>query len=272
MSSRKKGWSKNLKSSEPEKQLAVLGQLNGIEDTDFAVDVARLLSSQNGAVRTAAVDALAKIWSGSSEDYYRSVIHNLADPDDGVRCTVVDSLASGGCKESISDICHLLFNDPSPVVRATAAEALGELGGVGNVADLQVGLKDPEPVVRAYSALALGLVAGPEILPLLAQHIQNEENPQVSVELLGAAYRLGDDTALRSLLVELRRVDLESSAAILNLFDDLATRRRPPTLGDNSEQIIELLRQLAENWPLLTNEIQIIVHKLSSFRARHHSV
>jgi HEAT repeat protein len=59
------------------------------------------------------------------------------------------------------------LQDATPAVRASAAEALGNIGPREAVESLCEALEDPEPEVRRQAALALGKIGDPAALPAL---------------------------------------------------------------------------------------------------------
>jgi HEAT repeat protein len=78
----------------------------------------------------------------------------------------------------------LLKNDPDPLVRASAAETLGDLGQEEAIAAIFVALVDTDESVRAYAANSIGLLGTPTLLPKLAAYIKSENSLRVKAELL----------------------------------------------------------------------------------------
>jgi epoxyqueuosine reductase len=70
------------------------------------------------------------------------------------------ALGNSGAREAVPPLCTALANDPSALVRAHVAWALGELGAIGGDASKsaleRAAVSDPDATVRDEASLALG--------------------------------------------------------------------------------------------------------------------
>jgi len=144
------------------------------------------------------------------------------------------------------------LKDPSPDIRARAANALGHVGDPGFAADLTDTLRDPEWPVRAMAAKALGRVGGRSAIAALCEAIKDRQwwvrsNAAEALRLLGPAGRDAlvrmldaDDTYARHQAV----AQLEEGRIIDEYLADLASAdpaRRESAIGF-VEKIIRLER------------------------------
>lgn len=79
----------------------------------------------------------------------------------------------------VEELCELLSSDPSPTVRAAAADGLGNAVAVSAVGDLIRTAGDPSPSVRAAVAWALGRLALPKAIPTL-NNLRNDQHEDVA--------------------------------------------------------------------------------------------
>ena len=154
------------------------------------------LDDPNRDVRATALNALVEL---EVADAAQLALDGLRDGDGFVRATAAKLLGDLGSAESAETLDDVLLEDPDPIARQRAAEALTRLGGSAAVAALTRALADPiervrraavngvrelDPAfardeliqllhsdsvweIRALVAHALGLTGDPDVLPEL---------------------------------------------------------------------------------------------------------
>ena len=90
--------------------------------------IVALLSSDDIVIRFAAAEALGDLGKLNPEFVGKELVKLLVDSEAIVRAEAVDSLCILTYTPAIAPIMFLLKNDPDPLVRASAAETLGDLG------------------------------------------------------------------------------------------------------------------------------------------------
>jgi HEAT repeat protein len=217
----------------------------------------------------------------------------LDDPEAIVRSDAADALGRLGWRPAIDALITRLRADPDPLVRASAAESLGDLGearwggeagrptevkrsrgAAGTVevrrpeaaesddqrprAALRQALEDEDAAVRCYAANALGLVGSGEDLATLRARLELEDALETRTELLGACYRLGARDAVQGLIDMIDGADDSLAINLLNVWQDLATRRRPPGLEQDAPRVIAALDRLAAREPWARGQVDAV--------------
>jgi len=151
-----------------EVRLAAVETLGRLRDVDAAGPILDTLSPSGGRAGVPAVtvaEALMRLGGGIVDELRVA----LAD-DDPARRDVAARVA--GHQQLIALTPHLrqlLADDPSDVVRVSAAEALGRIGGIDDAAALAATCAETEPSpLRRAAAAALGELGHPAALPTLA--------------------------------------------------------------------------------------------------------
>ena len=220
------------------------------------------LRSDDAGVRSDAARTLGQ--HGECADAGPALMSMVDDADDLVRAEAVDALGVLGYEAAVDAVRNRLRSDRSALVRAAAAETLGDLGGDAALPDLVGGLDDPDAAVRAFAASSLGLLGGAEILPALDTRLRIEGEPGVRVELQGARARLGAPGALAALRSTFDDMDEDLGVNMLNLWDDLVSRRCPPDLATEAPEIVAALARAATRFPLLRQQAHALVDRVSS--------
>ena len=138
-----------------------------------------------------------------------------------VREEAIQSLASLGVQEASDLAAFMLANDPDETVRAGAAEAWGRLGDASMLPALEKGMQDPSSMVRAYVAMAIGAIGDESAQGFLREQMKENEAAEVVIEIVGALWRLGDDTAWDGLADLLKSADKSLLPNVFNLLEDL---------------------------------------------------
>jgi HEAT repeat protein len=164
---------------------------------------------------------------------------------------------------AVAPLAERLRQDTNATVRAAAAESLGDLGNADAVPSLLAALGDTDAAERGYAANSLGLLGTAEIAPAMAKRLGEEPSPATQGELFGALYRLGAADALRSLLALLSTAKPDLAVNLLNVLDDVVTRRQPERLAADAPFIREALIELGNRAPSLVSHAAALRAKLS---------
>lgn len=252
------------RSGDPDQQVAAIHSLIDQEASEAAPVIAGLLQSPDSAVRHAAVHALGWLGDQQLNTIGPVLLQALTDQAAIVRSEVVDTLGILQYQPAFEAIRVLLREDPEPLVRASAAETLGDLGNTQAIPDLEAAMHDPDDAVRAYAANALGLLGTEALIPILQRINGSEASLQVQAELAGAMYRLGSTEALHRLLGLVDTADEDSATAIMNILVDLAQRKRPQTLTADIPLIKTHAEALSLRFPILAPHIDELVSELEA--------
>ena len=215
---------------EPSQVVKGVQELLSLRAYSAVPTIVGLLSSSDAVIRFTAAEALGYLGQPNPESVGKALVNLLVDSEVIVRSEAVDALGILAYTAAIEPITSLLQNDPDPLVRASAAETLGDLGQEEAIPALFTALLDPDESVRAYAANSLGLLGTVQLLPKLASYIKSEKSLRVKAELLGASYRLGAREDINLFLNLLERADEDLAMEILNILADLIERKQPVAL------------------------------------------
>jgi len=139
------------------------------------------------ARRRSLIEALADLAEASFEVNFDAIYrHSLDDPDDVVRATAVDGLWENEDPAFIGPFLRLLRADPSAIVRASAAEALGRYVLAGELEQL-----DPAIAARILTELLARFYMADEMIAVRRRAIESAAYacvPEVSKALQMAYY------------------------------------------------------------------------------------
>ena len=223
----------------------------------------KLLAAPDAAVRANAAYALGQLGSQDLQIVAPVLVRLLADPDSLVRSEAVDALGFLRYIPAIDPLVKVLEDDEDPLVRASAAEVLGEFGEERALTPMLQALHDADDSVRAFAAASIGLLGTPDLLPLLQAQLESEETPRVKAELLSTGYRLGKEEDLQQLLDLLTNADENLATVILNILEDLASRKTPSTVSSDRARINEALLALGQRIPMLGSRAQQIIDRFT---------
>jgi HEAT repeat protein len=196
--------------------------------------LAELLQDPQFEVRNAAEEALSKLGPTS----LNAVAGGLKSQDENVRRATLSRLSKFG-PSAIPLIANVLKKDPSPYVRATAAEALGEVkdGGAQAQQVLLSALTDLDEGVRGAAVDGLGAM-GPnakEAAGPLFVMAQDDKEALVRQKALQAAERIGAPTvaSMPGLVKGFRSPNVETRLSIIRSMTkaELAVRDAAPVLA-----------------------------------------
>lgn len=249
-------------SEDTQVQLASIEALVELQ-TDTAIPtLLDLLSSSNPVVRFTVIQALAQLGSEKTRLVGSELLKLIADPEEIVRSEVIDSLGILGYSPAVDLVKSALKHDSSALVRASAAETLGDLSEHSALSDLELSLRDPDESVRAYAANSFGLLAESSEVSKLTSYLESEFSMRVKAEILGAQYRLGKSDALVCLLGLLSSADDDLSTSILNILEDLLERKTPALLTKDLDILCQTLSELSQRLPRQKAHAQVILMKL----------
>ena len=117
--------------------LRKIGDANAIETLSFA------LGDTDPRVRKAAIEALSRI---GGDDALAAIASAAIDDDLALRSRAVEALAFAGY--SAPQYLELALRDEDPRIRATAVDALGDIGDSRSINIISAALRDPDADVR----------------------------------------------------------------------------------------------------------------------------
>jgi HEAT repeat protein len=223
-------------------------------------------NSSDAAVRSTAAAALGALGVNDPVVAGQALLSLLDDPEAIVRSEAVDALGVLRYKPAAGPVRSLLTGDADPIVRAAAAETLGDLGDPDAVPELEMALADPDAAVRGYAANSLGLLGAVQLVPELEDHARAEPSMQVRAELYGALYRLGVTRYLSMLLELLASADQGLAVNILNVLADLAGRESQLTPSQEAALIRRSLASLTQRIPMLSSDADHVITQLERGR------
>lgn len=249
------------RSSDPDHYAQVLDQLEAM-----IPELIELLQSPDEVMRADCAYALGQVGEAARDRIGPALLSLLADEENVVRNEAVLALHLQPYPPALESLKQVLYHDPDWVVRASAAEALGNYQHEDLVSALEQVLRneEEEQEVRAYAALSLGLVADPAFRPQLDAFITGSISClSLQSEILAASYRLGGQEHLSSLLDLLHTSDKNVVPLVLNAIQDLTERKYPPTLLTDAPYIRKALNTLDQDVPLWHGHATQILDNLS---------
>lgn len=187
-----------------------------LEDPAAVPALERLLADPDEGVRKAALRAAGTI---PGPEAVRLLVNSaLHDEVEEVREVAVKLLAGRRAAEAIPFIERALETE-SDLLRATAADALREMGDRSSVPALLKALDDPYFKVRSLSAHALAKIApsDADVRRALARRLEAESEELTRVDLAWALAKTGDRSAMgiiRDLLLEGEFPEVRAEAAL----------------------------------------------------------
>lgn len=161
-------------------------ELQANPSEDNLQKIRTMLDDPDRDVRAAALNALAQ---QGVRDALAIVSGRLADPEAIVRATAVMLLGELGNEQHESVVGRLLAEDPDPLVRQRAAEALVVLGGENALEGLMRGLEDPTERVRLASVEGVRKLGPAPAKAVLTRLLLEDSEWEIRA---GAAQALGE--------------------------------------------------------------------------------
>jgi HEAT repeat protein len=238
------------RSPDPHRQVDAILALADRDATEATPMVTRLLTSPDPSVRFTAVGALGRLARYASSTAGPEVMRLLTDPEVIVRSEAIDVLGLLRYVPALEAVRAAVRTDTEPLVRASAAETLGDLGDPQVIPDLQHAIRDSDEAVRGYAADALGKLGTPELLPGLMAAYDKESASRVRGEILGARCRLGE-RVFPLFLDMLERSDEDLASTLLNILVDLLEHRRSAHVLEDAPRTLAILDDMDARFPLL---------------------
>jgi len=222
-----------LRSSDPSIRAAAVAALQGMGEEALGY-IIEALSDPHYSVRIAAAEALGEI---GDPDSVEALVQALGDAREDVRIAVISALGRIGDRRAVGPLIHL-FRDRYHGVRVAAADAVAEFGR-GALRELEEALTDPLPVVRVTAAKAVGLIGATESIPVLITHI-GDTAPDVRWSVARALSTFGV-MAIDPLLLVLRTGNKEMRLAAIDALweipDEGAADVLRYALDDEDEEV-----------------------------------
>jgi HEAT repeat protein len=183
----------------------VLKALGSTGDPNALVPVLGALSSKDGAIRLAAMEALRPLL-GRDARAGDVLIEHLADEDLEIRVLAAEYLGILQVAAATPKLTSLAGNGNPTRLRLAAIDALGSIGAVAPSADatkaLVSVLREGPTELHASAATALSYIADPGVVPLLIAQAQSDRGPtrHEIVRALGGTLRNRPDPAARKAL------------------------------------------------------------------------
>lgn len=212
----------------------------GMVDADgAAAPLIRALKDHAAGVRANAAWALGRADAPSA---FRPLLAAASDPVEIVRVSVIESLGRSDSTGAIPILDRLIRTDPSPLVRRTAAWALGEIGDKAGDEALIVALDDHDDGVREMSAWAIGEIGGDVAPPALVAHMLHDDAADVREMAVWSAAEIGDQNASATIARALgsdhsARVRATAAWALGELGGSTAPSALIDALGDSSARV-----------------------------------
>lgn len=154
----------------------------------------KCLTMTDAGIRLDAVMVLGRIADPTAA---RPLLGLLRDPSPVVRAHVAEALGNIGVVDYCESIAQLL-DEEDPGVRLNAAAALAKVADERVRQDVIGLLRDPDPLIRAYGATAAAKAGATSSWGLVAQ-LLNEENEEVRARAAEALGVMGEPRAARIL-------------------------------------------------------------------------
>ncbi|WP_428263664.1 HEAT repeat domain-containing protein [Haliangium sp.] len=224
--------------------------------TDIDTLLAQCLS-EDADERVAAIDELGRRGGAYAARIGPVIESLLGDPDWSVRNNAAEVIGALRYTPARVTLERVLRDDDDATPRASAAEALGELGDPRSGLALVAALFDEDGPVRAYAAASLGLIGGADALPAVRRRVAVEDWPGARIALVCAAMRLGDEGAFDALLALTDGLDEESEIRWYNEVDELLRRNTPAVVIERAAEFDQ--RLAARSAPTLRERLAALV-------------
>ena len=129
---------------------------------------------------------------------FPAVLTMLSDEKSMIRRWAAALLGASTLEVAVEPLCYLVQQDPSPIVRRTAGDALSDLGDPSAIAAMIEALKDSSSLVRWRAARFLNEIGDQTAVGPLRQAAEEEPEFDVQVEMMAALERIeaGGETQL----------------------------------------------------------------------------
>ena len=121
---------------------------------------------------------------------FAAVVTVLDDEKSTIRRWAAALLGASTLEAAVEPLCHLVRQDPSPIVRRTAGDALSDIGSIRAVPTIIEALTDSSKLVRWRAARFLNEIGDQTAIEPLHQAVEQESEFDVKVEMMAALERI----------------------------------------------------------------------------------
>lgn len=170
--------------------------LGNLGNPDAVRPLLKSLSTERGNLRYLCVEALGKL---ASTQATRPLIALLSETDENMGYVAAEALGRIGDPEAVRPLMAMA-NSADKDLRYIVAKSLGAIGSIEATGVLLQLLQDPDREVRAEAIRSLGELADPEGAGALLDFLDEESDPDLTLEAVCALGRMKSRAALRHLL------------------------------------------------------------------------
>ncbi|WP_428269711.1 HEAT repeat domain-containing protein [Haliangium sp.] len=218
------------------------------------------LSDDEAGIRETAAHVLRWLGVDDEERAGAALVPLLADPDHAVRNQAAEAFCVLRYAPARPELERLVRHDSDWVVRASAAEALGELGDPRAPDSLFAALGDEWYPVRGYAGFSIGQLGDERHLAEVQKRLEDEAHPSVRAELLAAAIRFGDAAAFDELIALMGESDTDGEPMmnLLGTLDGLLREPVPAVVTARAAEFDDALSVLGQRtgWEEDTNRLR----------------
>ena len=129
---------------------------------------------------------------------FAAVVAVMADENSTIRRWAAALLGASTLEIAVEPLCRLVRQDPSPMVRRTAGDALSDIGATSAMPTMAEALTDSSKLVRWRAARFLTELGDQTVVDSLCQAVEQESEFDVQVEMAAALERIegGGDTQM----------------------------------------------------------------------------
>ena len=199
--------------------LHAISLLQHVPGVDFSAELRDLLAHPDPRIRSGAVEQLGETGVETAHGAMREL---LADPVPQVRAAALGAVCAIEREQAVSTVLPFLDATNLALVRAAAAEALGNIGVRGFYRPLIAFLRDRDPRVRRRAIAAAGKLRNLELLPPLIEQLKDR---RTVLEAASALTSFGPEIVptLREVLTD-EAADAGCRRGVALVLQRLATR------------------------------------------------
>lgn len=193
----------------------------------------RQLRDEDKVVRLKAVSSVGKIFQQGQFKSVTPALENvLQDPSLTIRRNAAQLLVGVEDNNRLVSTFSKILKDPDEYMRATAIQALEEIGGEIATSALTIAVKDKSEQVRELAVQAIGRIGNASVVPILLGTLNFDESAGVRQSAAEALGKLGDSSIHKQLLRILKNPEEEESvrAAISRALGKVGTFADIPAL------------------------------------------
>ncbi|MFP3896455.1 MAG: HEAT repeat domain-containing protein [Anaerolineales bacterium] len=217
------------------------------------------------------------------KEFWRRLERGMQDGNARCRAAIADGLGLWGHPQAIAPLVSMLQADDDPLVRVSAADALGRIGDRQAARPLGEALTDESLWVRSASAHALGQIAAPESVDALEDTLADAE-PLVRGSAAAALGHIATDKARKTLIQCLQNGDpavrwyaarglakiggVDSLVPLEDLLED-ETVLFDRSIGEMARSAIAAIKDRSKSpWHWLRRQFHIIMHIVGEKRKK----